>query len=43
MSKDKKEKEEGTKNLENSKDIKHDDELQNELKEWEVESTESAG
>ena len=43
MSEDKKEKEEKTKNLENSKDIKYDDELQNELKEWEVESTESAG
>ena len=43
MSEDKKEKEEKSKNLENSKDIKHDDELQNELKEWEVESTESAG
>lgn len=42
MSEDKKEKEE-TKNPEKSKDIKHDDELQNELKEWEVESTESAG
>jgi hypothetical protein len=43
MSEDKKEEEEKTKSLKNSKDIKHDDELQNELKEWEVESTESAG
>jgi hypothetical protein len=43
MSEDKKEKEEETKNPEKSKDIKNDDELQSELKEWEVESTESAG
>ena len=43
MSEDKKEKEEENKKLENNKDIKHDDELQDELKEWEVESTESAG
>jgi hypothetical protein len=41
MPEDKKDKKEETKKLENSKDIKHDDELQNELKEWEVESTEA--
>jgi hypothetical protein len=42
MSEDKKEKEEENKKIENDKDIKHDDELQDELKEWEVESTQSA-
>ena len=45
MSEDKKgekDKEEKTNNkLENIKDIKNDDELQEELKEWEVESTEA--
>ena len=35
------EKEEKTNKLENIKDIKNDDELQEELKEWEVESTEA--
>ncbi|MGE5634925.1 MAG: hypothetical protein ACM3VV_06800 [Deltaproteobacteria bacterium] len=43
MSEDKKEEKKETNKLENIKDIKHDDELRNELKEWEVESTESAG
>jgi hypothetical protein len=43
MLEDKKEEEEKeeTNKLENIKDIKHDNELQDELKEWEVESTES--
>ncbi|HEX2408493.1 MAG TPA: hypothetical protein VHJ38_14920 [Nitrososphaeraceae archaeon] len=44
MLEDKKEEEEDkeeTNKLENIKDIKHDNELQDELKEWEVESTES--
>jgi hypothetical protein len=41
MLEDKKEEEEETSKLENIKDIKHDNELQDELKEWEVESTES--
>lgn len=43
MLEDKKEEEEKeeTNKLENIKDIKNDDELQEELKEWEVESTES--
>jgi hypothetical protein len=36
-----KEKEEETNKLENIEDIKNDDELQEELKEWEVESTEA--
>ena len=35
------EKEEEPNKLENIKDIKNDDELQEELKEWEVESTEA--
>lgn len=42
MSENKKEKEE-TNKLEDIKDIKNDDELQDEFKEWEIESTESAG
>ena len=43
MLEDKKEEEEKeeTNKLKNIKDIKHDNELQAELKEWEVESTES--
>ena len=43
MLEDKKEEEEKeeTNKLKNIKDIKHDNELQDELKEWEVESTES--
>jgi hypothetical protein len=41
MVKDKKENEEETESLENNKDIKDDDKLQDELKEWEVESTEA--
>ena len=43
MLEDKKEEEdkEETNKLENIKDIKHDNELQDELKKWEVESTES--
>lgn len=39
--KEEKEEEEETNKLENIKDIKNDDELQEELKEWEVESTEA--
>ena len=42
MVEDKKENEEETESLENNKDIKDDDKLQDELKEWEVESTQSA-
>jgi hypothetical protein len=43
MLEDKKEEEkkETKKKLENIKDIKHDDELKEELKKWEVESTEA--
>jgi hypothetical protein len=41
MGEDKKENEEETESLENNKDIKDDDKLQDELKEWEVESTEA--
>jgi hypothetical protein len=41
MVEDKKENEEETESLENNKDIKDDDKLQDELKEWEVESTEA--
>ena len=41
MVEDKKENEEETESLENNKDIKGDDKLQDELKEWEVESTEA--
>ncbi len=41
MSEDKKENDEKMKKIENIKDIKDDDELQSELKEWEVESTHS--
>ena len=43
MSENKKEKEETNNKLENIKDIKHNNKLQAEFKEWEVESTESAG
>jgi hypothetical protein len=41
MSEDKIKNEEESESLENIRDIKDDDELQDELKEWEVESTEA--
>lgn len=43
MSEGKKEKKGETNKLKNIKDIKHDNELKDELKEWEVESTHEAG
>ena len=41
MSEDKKVKEETNNKIENIKDIKHNKKLQDEFKEWEVESTEA--